>query len=333
MKKATTIITIIGIATIFMFRSGILAKISTKGKSTNKTMIIGNKTIYKDFVLHNGMVSPGHSPGKITITGDFTMGNNASYKCELKDLTGAGTGHDQIDVSGNTTLDGTLNIVLDGYSPNNADMFDIIKYGGTLNGTFSTITGMPSGWQIDYGVITPGKVTIYGQSSTLPAELLNFKAKRVGHHIVLTWQIASELNSDYFIVEHSINAKTFTLLEQVEAQETNYFIHNYSLSDKKPASGINYYRLKQVDLDGKFNYSKIISIVFNTKDIPFYPNPATKTIYFYKPIESISIYDMQGKEVFSSRHIKSDLNISTLQPGIYFIDINGGAYKNKLIVE
>ncbi len=331
MKKSITL-TIIAIAAIFMFWDNIPREYSKNEKSTIDIVISGNKTIPKDFVLNDGMISPGHSPGKITVTGDFTMGSSATYKCELKDLTGGGTGHDQIDVSGNTTLAGTLNIVLDGYSPNSAEMFDIIKYGGTLSGTFSTITGMPAAWQIDYGVITPGKVTIYGPNSTLPVEVLNFNAQKDGRQVVLSWQTASEQNSDYFMVEHSTDAKTFSTLERVKARGESNAIHNYKVSDKVPAKGINYYRLKQMDLDGKYSYSKIKSVVFNTKGIAFYPNPASQTISFNKPVESVSIHDMQGKEVLKSQSPKSVIDISSLQPGIYIIDINQGQYNSQLIV-
>lgn len=244
MKKVTTTLSIIAMTAFFMFRSGRLSEQSTMVLPTNKTIISGNKSFDKNLVLNDGLISPGHSPGKITVTGNFTMGDSAIYKCEIKDTTGAGTGHDQIDISGNTTLAGTLDIVLDGYSPKDNDIFEIIKYGGTLSGTFGAITGMPIGWKIDYGEKKPGSVTIYGPNILLLEE---------------------ELHSE----EH----------------------------------------------------------------FSFYPNPATKTIFFNKPVESVSIQNVQGKEVLYRRDIKSDLNISTLRPGIYIIDINRGVYKDRLIIE
>ena len=328
MKKVTTIITNIVIAVLFIFLSIILTE-----HPTNKTILRGNKTIHKDIVLNDGLISPGNSPGKITITGDFTMDSSATYKCELKDLTGAGSGHDQIDISGNLILSGSLIISLLGYTPNNTDQFTIMKYGGTLSESFSSITGLPAGWKIDYGVLFPGKITIYGSDSVTPIELLNFRAKKVERQVILTWQTASEQNSDYFIIEHSTDAKTFTSLERVMAQRESRSIHDYSYSDKNPATNINYYRLKQVDLDRKFTYSNITSVVFNTKNISFYPNPASKTIFFNKPIESVIIQDMQGKEIIKRQIIKSNLDISKLQPGLYFIDINLGAYKARFIVD
>ncbi len=333
MKKLATTITIIAIAAILMFRSGILTENSSKENFANKPTLSGNRTIHKDLILNDGLISPGYSPGKITVTGDFTLGNDATYKCELKDLTGAGTGHDQIDVSGNTTIAGTLDIILDGYSPDDADMFDILKYGGSLSGTFSAISGLPAGWQIDYGVKAPGKISLYGPNSPLPVELLNFKVTKECEEVLLSWQTASEQNSDHFTVEHSTDGKKFTQLGQVKSMGTGNAMQNYSWTDKNPATGINYYRLKQVDNDGQFTYSKIISVIYEPNAISFYPNPAKKSISFNRKVKEVTIYDMQGKEVINLKNVTSGIDISTLKTGVYVVDVNQGEYKGKLIVE
>lgn len=333
MKKLTITLTMIASVAIFLLWGNIIQKQPENDKSTTAFVLSGNSTIDADLVFNEGMISPGHSPGKITVTGNFTMGSNATYKCELKDMTGAGTGNDQIDVSSNATLDGTLEIALLGYTPNNADKFEILKYGGTLSGTFSTITGMPAGWQIDYGVIAPGKVTLYGPSSPLPVELLNFKATKERKEILLSWQTASEQNSDYFSVERSTDGREFIRLGQVKAMGTSLETHNYNLIDKNPATGMNYYRLKQVDKDGQFTYSKIISVGYDHNTLSFYPNPAKKSISFNKAVESVTIHGMQGKEVLNLINVTSSIDISTLQPGIYVVDVNHGAYKGRLVVE
>lgn len=107
MEKLFITLTMIASVTIFLFWGGSLQKQTENDKSTKAFVLSGNSTIDDDFALYEGMISPGHSPGKISVTGNFTMGASATCKCELKDLAGAGTGNDQIDVSGNTSLDGT----------------------------------------------------------------------------------------------------------------------------------------------------------------------------------------------------------------------------------
>jgi len=333
MMKLTIKLTTIASVAIFLLWGNVLQKQSKNEQSTAAFVLSGNSTIDADLIFNEGMISPGHSPGKITVTGDFTMGSNATYKCELKDLTGGGSGHDQIDVSGNANLNGTLEITLLGYTPNSTDQFEIIKYGGTLSGTFGNITGMPAGWQIDYGVLLPGKVTLYGSGSAIPIELLSFKAIKERKEILLSWQTASEQNSDYFAVERSTDGKKFTGIGRVNASGTSMETHNYSLTDKNPATGLNYYRLKQVDKDGHFTLSKIISMVFDSNVLSFYPNPATKTLFFNKAIEVVSIRDMQGKQVLHLKDVTSDIDISTLRPGTYIVDVNHGAYKGRLVVE
>ena len=302
-------------------------------QNTNNTIINGNRTISSDLLLTAGHISPGNSPGLITVTGNFTMESGASYKCELKNLTGAGTGHDQIDVSGDVSLDGTLDIVLDGYTPSDNDLFDVIAYDGTLTGTFSSVSGLPAGWQVDYGVITANTVTLYGPSTPLPMELINFNANQKNDNIVLSWKTATEQNNDYFEVEHSSNAREFTSLDRVKAEGMSSYPREYSYLDKNPIYGTNYYRLFQVDMDGKSTRSHIVSVEMDKHDISFYPNPAKKSISFSQPVELLVIYDLNGKEWLRKENIETTVDLSGIRKGTYLIDINNGNSQQKLIIE
>ena len=303
---------------------------------TNSFPITGNSTLKGNVNLLDGLISPGNSPGKITVTGNFTMGSGATYKCELKDLTGSGSGHDQIDVSGDLTLDGTLDIVLDGYTPNSANEFLIMKFGGTLNGTFSTINWplamIAGGWDIDYGVNELNRIIIYGENSVLPFELLDLNVQKQKDKVILNWQTASEKNSAYFDIEHSTEGKDFSKLEDIKAQGSSNSIHDYSFIHDSPSKGTNYYRLKLVDLDRQFSYSKVILVDLGRNEYSFYPNPATKTIKFNQDINSVVIYDIAGKEMLRKENNESILDISELKAGIYIVDFNDGKQREKLIV-
>ncbi|MCP4124408.1 MAG: hypothetical protein GY751_21895, partial [Bacteroidetes bacterium] len=292
MKRATKAIIIIAIAALGLLVSKNLDH--RNDTSIYTATITGNTTLAGTDVLYDGLISPGHSPGKVTVTGNFTMGSGATYKCELTDPSqAAGVGYDQIDVTGDVALAGTLEIVLDGYSAVNSHYFEIMAFTGSLSGTFTTITGMPSGWFIDYGNLVPQKVTIYGPTAPnpLPVELVYLKVDPKEDKHVLSWQTASEQNSDYFDIEHSTDAKRFSVIGKVKSQGTSYDTHNYSYNHLSPARGINYYRLRQVDLDEKFEYSNIVSARWEAEDldgktgISFYPNPATGNISFDHPVE------------------------------------------------
>ncbi|MCP4125089.1 MAG: T9SS type A sorting domain-containing protein [Bacteroidetes bacterium] len=311
--------------------------------------ITGNATLTGTDILYDGLISPGHSPGKITVTGDFAMGSGATYKCELKDPSlDAGVGYDQINVTGtgDVALAGTLEIeLIDGYTPADNHSFEIMAFTGSLNGTeFTTIdwagTMEDDEWKIDYGALVTGKVTIYGPTAPapLPVELLNFRVAEKSDKLVLSWQTASEQNSDYFDIEHSTDAKSFSVIGKVKAQGTSYVTHHYSYRHLSPVKGINYYRLRQVDLDRKFEYSHIVSARLGAEDmsgkteICFYPNPAIGNISFYHPVEQVIIYDITGKAILIKEQASTTMDISALKAGIYIVDINQGAFRQRLAV-
>jgi uncharacterized repeat protein (TIGR01451 family) len=99
-------------------------------------------------VTNGGNFNPGTSPGAVTITGDYTQTSTGVLNVDLNGTT-AGTQYDQVNVSGNVTLDGTLNATL-GYSPAAGDTFDVLKIGATRTGDFATknLPTFPSGGSV-----------------------------------------------------------------------------------------------------------------------------------------------------------------------------------------
>ncbi len=341
MKRRTKAITIITIAVFGLLMSKNF--LHRTDASIYTATITGNTTLAGTDILYDGLISPGYSPGKITVSGNFTMGSSATYKCELKDLSGAGTGHDQIvvmgagAVPGDVSLNGTLEIVLlDGFSPMDDDAFEIMAFTGSLNGTiFTNNTGMPSGWKIDYGALVSGKITIYGPNAPapLPVELLNFRVLEKSDMLVLSWETASEQNSDYFGIEHSVDAMNFADIGRQAAGGMSNSLYNYAFTHNNPSRGINYYRLKQVDLDGTFTYSNIISAVLGKDALAFYPNPATQTITFDEVVEKVIIYDLIGRAILRNEQPVSVIDVSGLIPGIYILDVNSGEFKERLVIK
>ncbi len=297
------------------------------------TIFKGNRKFSNGLVLSYETISPGNSPGIIKVTGNFKMESEATYICELKDMTGAGIGHDQIDVSGDITLAGALDVVLDGYVVNNTDYFDIIEYDGEINGTFGSVSGLPPGWKVDYGVRTEHTVTLYGPESTLPIELISFNGKRIEEMVRLTWETTSEINSDYFELLYSRDAINFSTIEKIKSKGMNTGINTYTYYHKNPDKNICYYRLRQVDKDGESTLSPIVFIDMGDEEINFYPNPTSGIINFNKPVESVTIYNTMGKVIFKKESIKTNLDISNIKEGIYMIDINDGVYIQKLVIE
>lgn len=113
--------------------------------------------------------------------------------------------------------------------------------------------------------------------TVLPVTLVSFTGSLIDDKVYLQWETASELNNDYFLVEKSINGRDWSSIGTVKGNGTTSQPHQYSLWDTNPYVGTNYYRLKQVDFDGSFNYSNIIQVDLNTSGlqnfVQIYPNP------------------------------------------------------------
>ena len=122
-----------------------------------------------------------------------------------------------------------------------------------------------------------------GGGNALPVQLLYFNAKADNNKVDLGWATSSESNNSYFTVEKSMDAVNFGFLQNVptEAPNGNSSITlDYTAYDQNPYTGINYYRLKQTDLDGNSKYSGIVSVNFyKDQAIAVYPNPTTGTVY------------------------------------------------------
>ncbi len=128
-----------------------------------------------------------------------------------------------------------------------------------------------------------GTAIIVVDGGSLPVNLLSFKASKVNNNVLLNWSTTSELNNDYFILERSDDGIHFTGRGRVAGSGTTSFKHDYQYNDAlNTLSPVVYYRLKIVDTDGKYGFSKIIAIklngTFNNEDVSVYPNPFVSNI-------------------------------------------------------
>lgn len=115
-------------------------------------------------------------------------------------------------------------------------------------------------------------------NSPLPVEFLYVKAKAIEHKVNIAWATASELNNNFFTVEQSTDGKNFTAIGEIKGAGDSQQTLTYNFTDDKPAAGINYYRVKQTDFDGAFDYSETVAAhisVQNDESLVVCPNPAT----------------------------------------------------------
>jgi hypothetical protein len=114
---------------------------------------------------------------------------------------------------------------------------------------------------------------------TLPVSWVSFTGKTSASGNILQWQTATEMNNNHFEIERSVDGRTFSVIGKINAATNAENGASYTYADAIPPSGTSYYRLKQVDRDGQFDYSKTITIS-NAAALSFivYPNPSTGTI-------------------------------------------------------
>ena len=172
-------------------------------------------------------------------------------------------------------------------------------------------------------------------NNPLPVELLYFNAtaNEYQRNVALEWATATEVNSDYFVVERSVNAIEWNMILTQSAAGNSSIIINYEDIDNEPLKGLSYYRLKQVDFDGTFAYSNIEPVLFEYRDEFFYvayPNPFESNISIKVPMRlvestSIVINNAIGQQVYSSEiddiTKTKEVNLSQVSAGLYFLHI------------
>lgn len=170
-------------------------------------------------------------------------------------------------------------------------------------------------------------------NSPLPVELSTFSCTPVMKHVDLNWTTLSENKNDYFEIHRSSNGIDFNKIGEVKGVGNSTSEQNYEFTDNRPLGGISYYRLKQVDFDGKYEFSDIRSVKFDASINAgkVYPNPAINKVKL-EEIDDFVIYDVSGKiiedyEVTSKSQNSMELNISNLNKGLYFIKTLDNTYK------
>lgn len=184
------------------------------------------------------------------------------------------------------------------------------------------------------GTFTSGAFNLTVNSCPLPIALTGFTGKQVGNAIELKWKTESEQENAYMEVQRSKDGINFlSLLPQVKGHGTTAEPRQYQWTDSQPFTGINYYRLKQVDYDGKFEYHTVIAVPFNqqkTTDLTIYPTIAQEAIQInwnqeLEGAEILTVTDMTGRVVMllslTSETLQQPLQVQRLAAGHYIVAI------------
>jgi hypothetical protein len=159
----------------------------------------------------------------------------------------------------------------------------------------------------------------------LPVTLTRFTAARSGNEAVLQWETATEEHTRDFIIERSDDGKNYTEIGSVSAAGNSQTTLDYSYTDPQPLQNSNFYRLKQVDLDGNFVYStvRVLSFPTTSRLIWYTTGKATAEIWLQQGNnEPFSVFDASGHLLRTGYLSNGRTTISRLPPGIYFLRVS-----------
>ena len=331
--------------------------------------IVKNNSIHNNNINPNAQVSgsginvngsPFNTP---VITHNTIYGNWWGITIQNGTTVQAGPNPNLGNVENTDTTDDGQNIIYGNIQ--GADVFDL--YNNCTNDVFaqnndwrvydSTSIEQHVFHKVDNAV--HGLIKFVPFSAQIPVELTSFAANVIDGSVLLNWATATELNNSGFEIQKSPSptpSQKEGALEQFNWQSIGFVngngsttqINNYTHIDLNPSEGKNYYRLKQIDFDGSFEYSKIIEVDF-TLPIEFtlkqnYPNPfnPTTTIKYSVPNVTLSgvegsrvqlkIYDVLGNEISTlineikpAGNYEVNFNAFGLSSGVYFYKLQSGS--------
>lgn len=217
------------------------------------------------------------------------------------------------------------------------------------NGGSGTVDTGGNGWRstADCGTATPqslsclnARIEIGGSgiasntscTSALPIKLLNFEANSVAQGAKLSWTTSMEKNFDYFQIERAGQNLMFAPIAQIPGKGGLEINVSYNYVDSELSTGKNYYRLKSVDIDGSFEYSKVVFVNWsNSRGIRVYPNPIadhTFTIELNDKIVAparMRVTDQVGQTVYEEDLSKTTSEIQlpkSLNAGLYHLRLS-----------
>ena len=174
------------------------------------------------------------------------------------------------------------------------------------------------------------KISFSNSALPLPLRMVDFTVSSE-KAVVLSWKTVNEVNTSHFEIERSAAGAAYEKIGQVTSVNS-VAGSNYSFSDQHPQTGISYYRLKQVDADGKWEYSKVLTVNRTTSSvITLLPNPAGDYIRINSAAtgrSNIKIYSSEGRLVLAGSYTPGEqISVIKLTPGMYTAIINDKTYK------
>ncbi len=286
----------------------------TFGNFIDNIQVTGLKPLVEFASPSYSAIENAVSPPRLLVNGKIPMGGTTVTLTATGSATGGG-----VDYSYNTTVTipaGDYNGTLATSIPISLSVVDdaLVEVGGeTVNFSIASAADplLVNDANCNGGIQSTTVYTIIDNDLLLPVTLVSFSAKALSEQVQLWWQTSTEMQSAYFEIQHSTNAIDWRNIGQVKAQQNSNTLYQYSFLDTRPQNS-NYYRLKMIDIDSTYQYSKIASANFTNKQsnqVLIYPNPIGKNeslkIVIPTMAENISV---EVNDVLGRNHAKYTSN-------------------------
>lgn len=227
-------------------------------------------------------------------------------------------------------------------SAGNTDYAFLVSSGGNNGRWDESRQNTDRGYFVEYGGLSSDPLMVLSANRTVSISTilattgLSFQISKVSAGTQLKWSTATERNTRQFDVLHSTDGKRFTKIAVVNAAGNSNERKSYSWLHETPANGVNFYRLEQVDLQGKTYYSEIRQVNSNESGITLWPNPTHAAITISYPFSGTSmpltIFNMEGRIVYSGRitGYQTPVNVEQFAAGIYIAEIRDGVNSQRI---
>ncbi len=214
----------------------------------------------------------------------------------------------------------------------------IVPVGNAVFGTYS------NGYYIEFQTSSFSTFFFQSKLAPIPVKLSSFNVTKQGTTTtaIIDWKTEQEINSKHFLIQRSTNAQSWKTIATIAAAGNSSTPKNYSYSDIDTKTGLFYYRLMQVDIDGKTTQSEIRKINFSSTKtlVQLFPNPAKNMFKIYVADATnfkYTIIDAIGKKVLNKTNNtnSTQIDISSFHRGVYLVQIetNGETINSKLIIQ
>ena len=302
------------------------------------------------FISTDGGLTFGSSTNPVRVWEILQTNSNLIYTCSTNSpnpfdkSTDGGLTWTTMSNQSSAKRGATLDLIEDIYISGNGGVFKSTDGGATFVNhglTFSSSKILTYSYKVMVCVTgtTNGGVWIYTDSLLIPVELTSFTAAAKNGNVELKWKTETELNNNGFEVQRSLDNKNFTGIAFIPGFGTTTEPKEYSYTDEN-VSGFLKYRLKQIDFDGSYEYSKVIEInstpILSFKLNQNYPNPfnPSTNISYILPSEGkvkLTIFNSIGEEVEllvneiqSEGKYKISWNAESYPSGVYFYRLQAG---------